>query len=283
MASLPVEARLPVRLTLCSRARAAMVESRARRRDRRPRTALVKLLVAGSAVLPLGLLTAGCSNGLGTKAAATSAGGVTSAAGVTTAAPSTTATTATATATTAAATTASAATGGSAAATGSAMTSATSSATSSSATPGSAAATAGAAAATSAATSGTAAALALCTMLPTSQVASLSGKALTHSREEDSAELDIYTCGYFTASGVGGLSVTVRTMDGATAYANTLNTETHEGAAEHVTPVAGFGDKAFSAQDGLHALFGDRLITVAGLTSVPQAEAIIQAVQTKLT
>lgn len=260
MASLPVEASLPVRLTLCSRAKAAMVESRARRRDRGPRTTLLKLLVAGSAVLPLGLLTAGCSNGSGTKAAATSTGEVTSAAGVNAPAPSTVATT-----------------------TAAGAVQATSAGTPATTQPSAVGSNAAAATpSASAATGGTAAALALCATLPTSQVATLSGKALTHSREEDAAEVNNYTCGYFTASGVGGISVTVRTMDGATAYANTLNTDTIEGAADHVTPVAGFGDKAFSAQDGLHALFGDRLITVAGLTSVPQAEAIIQAVQAKL-
>jgi hypothetical protein len=66
------------------------------------------------------------------------------------------------------------------------------------------------------------------------------------------------------------------------AYANSMSTDTIEGAAEHVTQVAGIGDKAFSANDGLHALFGDRLIYVAGLTDVAPAKAIVEAVQAQL-
>jgi hypothetical protein len=137
-------------------------------------------------------------------------------------------------------------------------------------------------AATSVTSGGKAAPAVVCTTLPTAQVASLSGKALTSSREEDFAADNGYTCAYFTASGFGGLSVTVKIVGGATAYANTLTNHKIEGSAEHVTPLTGIGDNAFSAQDGVHVLFGDRMISVAGLTSVPPAEAIIKALQAKL-
>ena len=122
----------------------------------------------------------------------------------------------------------------------------------------------------------------MCTTLPTSQVASLSGVAVTTSREEDDAVLDTYTCDYFPASGTGGLSVTVTAVRGAQAYENSLQTDTIAGAAEHVSPLTGVGDKAFSARDGVRAVFGDRMIYVAGLASDPPAVAIIQALQAKL-
>jgi uncharacterized protein DUF3558 len=131
-------------------------------------------------------------------------------------------------------------------------------------------------------TAASAPAIVVCTVLPTSQVASLSGVALATSREQDAAEGNSYTCDYFPASGSGGLSVTVQTVDGAQAYANSLQTDTIAGAAEHVAPLTGVGDKAFSARDGVRALFGDRMIYVAGLASNPPAVAIIQALQAKL-
>ncbi|HEX4405522.1 MAG TPA: DUF3558 family protein [Polyangia bacterium] len=136
--------------------------------------------------------------------------------------------------------------------------------------------------AASPATDGPATPIVVCDTLSTSQVASLSGIALTHSREQDFAADNAYTCSYFTDSGFGGLAVTVNAVGGATAYANTLQTDTIEGAAENVTPLTGIGDKAFSATDGVHVLYGDRMISVDGLQSVQPAEAIVEALQAML-
>ena len=122
----------------------------------------------------------------------------------------------------------------------------------------------------------------VCTTIPTSKAASLSGIALTTSREQDDAAGGAYTCDYFPASGVGGISVTVMTEGGATAYQNFVKNDQVSQAVEHVTPLTGLGDKAFSARDGVHALFGDRLISVAGLTTVPPAEAIARTMQADL-
>jgi hypothetical protein len=122
----------------------------------------------------------------------------------------------------------------------------------------------------------------VCTKLPASKAASLSGKALTTSREQDDATSSAYTCDYFTASGVGGISVTVLTENAASAYQNFLQTDKVSQSVEHVTSLAGLGDKAFSARDGVHALFGDRLISVAGLTTVPPAEALVRTMQADL-
>jgi hypothetical protein len=131
-------------------------------------------------------------------------------------------------------------------------------------------------------TAASAPAIAVCTALPVSQAASLSGVALATSREQDDAEENAYRCDYFPASGSGGFSVAVTVVGGAQAYANSLQTDTIAGAAEHVAPLTGVGDKAFSARDGVRAVFGDRMVYVAGLASAPPAVAIIQALQAKL-
>jgi len=125
-------------------------------------------------------------------------------------------------------------------------------------------------------------AIVVCTVLPTSQAASLSGVTLASSREQDDAESNAYRCDYFPASGSGGFSVSVTVVGGAVAYANSLQTDTIAGAAEHVAPLTGVGDKAFTAHDGVRAVFGDRMIYVAGLTSDPPAVAIIKALQATL-
>ena len=122
----------------------------------------------------------------------------------------------------------------------------------------------------------------VCATIPTAKAASLSGKALTSSREQDAAAGNSYTCDYFTASGTGGISVTVLTEGGASAYQNFLSTDQASQAAENPTSLTGLGDKAFSARDGVHALFGDRLISVAGLTSVAPAEAVVRTMQADL-
>jgi hypothetical protein len=125
-------------------------------------------------------------------------------------------------------------------------------------------------------------AIVVCTVLPISQAASLSGVALATSREQDDAESNAYRCDYFPASGAGGFSVAVTVVGGAQAYANSLQVDTIAGATEHVAPLTSVGDKAFSAQDGVRAIFGDRMIYVAGLASDPPAVAIIKALQAKL-
>jgi hypothetical protein len=125
-------------------------------------------------------------------------------------------------------------------------------------------------------------AVVVCTVLPISQAASLSGLALATNREQDDAGFNSYRCDYFPASGTGGFSVSVTVAGGAQAYANSLQTDTVEGSAENVASLTGVGDKAFSAHDGVRALFGDRMIYVAGLASDPPAVAIIKALQAKL-
>jgi hypothetical protein len=102
------------------------------------------------------------------------------------------------------------------------------------------------------------------------------------SREQDDPGFNSYRCDYFPASGSGGFSVSVTVAGGAQAYANSLQTDTIGGATEHVAPLSGVGDKAFSARDGVRAVFGDRMIYVAGLATDPPAVAIIKSLQATL-
>jgi hypothetical protein len=125
-------------------------------------------------------------------------------------------------------------------------------------------------------------AVAVCTVLPAAQAASLSGVAVTSSREQDDAGFNAYRCDYFPASGTGGFSVSVTVVGGAQAYANSMQTDLVAGAAENVTPLTGVGDKAFSAHDGVRAVFGDRMIYVAGVAADQTAVTIIKALQAKL-
>lgn len=233
----------------------------------------MRLPVAGATVVALGLLTAGCSSGSGAKAAASSTAAVTSSTGTAALSPSGVATSAAGSmGVSSSATPSGSPTGAQPTAAGESTATA----------PTSASQGASGSAVTSATTGGKAGPFVVCTTLPTAQVASLSGKSLTHSREQDFAVLNSYACAYYTASGFGGLSVTVKVVGGTTAYENILTNDKIEGSAEHVTPLTGLGDKAFAAQDGVHVLFGDQIISVAGLTSVPAAEAIVRALQAKL-
>ena len=104
---------------------------------------------------------------------------------------------------------------------------------------------------------------------------------MTTSREQDDAGFNAYRCDYFPASGSGGFSVSVTVAGGAQAYANSLQTDTI-GGAENVAPLTGVGDKAFSAKDGVRAIFGDRMIYVAGIAMDQTAVTIIKALQAKL-
>lgn len=125
-----------------------------------------------------------------------------------------------------------------------------------------------------------AAAVNVCKTLSTAQVASLSGIALVTSRENDFVEGHAYACDYGT-SGNEGVSVTVTTTGGAMAFKNAMENDKLE-KVENVTVVNGIGEKAFSANDGLRVLFGDRLIYVTGVGTVPPAKAIALALQAKL-
>jgi hypothetical protein len=128
---------------------------------------------------------------------------------------------------------------------------------------------------------GSAAAVKVCTVLPLSQVASLTGKQLTTDREQDAPGYS-YQCDYFPNSGVGGVTITVLPTGGAASFQNARQVDEASQSVEHVTDVSGLGDKAFSARDGLRALFGDRLIYVTGVTDEAEAKAVILAVNAKL-
>lgn len=113
------------------------------------------------------------------------------------------------------------------------------------------------------------------------KLASLTDLQLTTSRELDATGYS-YQCAYNTNSGTGGVNITIIPTGGANNFESAEQTDKISQSAEHVTELSGLGDKAFSATDGLRALFGDRLIYVAGVSSLPKAKAVIEAVEAKL-
>jgi len=105
--------------------------------------------------------------------------------------------------------------------------------------------------------------------------------SLTVSRENDDASYKTYNCGYFTAEGGSGLTVSVSTLGGATGYTNALKND-----GSSATPINGLGDRAYSTTSGsishIRALFGQVEIDVAGDVSVPQSETLVRTLQPKL-
>jgi hypothetical protein len=98
-------------------------------------------------------------------------------------------------------------------------------------------------------------------------VAGITGEPITVAKPDDDKVLTssgIYTCDYTSADGTSGLDLTVHNKDGKIGYDADYQAAKSVGAAG-TTTIDGLGDKAFSAVDGVHALFGDVEIEVSGL------------------
>jgi hypothetical protein len=121
----------------------------------------------------------------------------------------------------------------------------------------------------------------ICALLPLASVASVTGASLTVARENDDASYQNYTCGYFSADGGSGLTVSVSTLQGAVGYNNALHND-----GSRATPISGLGDKAYSTTSGsssvVRSLFGNVEINVSGVVSVPASVTLIRQLQPKL-
>jgi hypothetical protein len=121
----------------------------------------------------------------------------------------------------------------------------------------------------------------ICALLPVASVASITGENLTVARENDEDELQTYNCGYFTADGDSGLTVSVYTLQGAQGYNNALAND-----GSRATPISGLGDKAYSTTSGslnvVRSLFGQVEINVSGVVTIPASETLIRTLQPKL-
>jgi hypothetical protein len=116
----------------------------------------------------------------------------------------------------------------------------------------------------------------VCSLLPASTAASLSGEAVTVAQEQDTPSYKLWVCNYTSADGTTGFNISVLADDAVPGYAGSLQADTS------AKSVSGIGDKAFSGALGFEALFGNVSINVSGLQSDSAAEALIRYLQPKL-
>jgi hypothetical protein len=113
----------------------------------------------------------------------------------------------------------------------------------------------------------------VCALMPAESVANISGEPITVAKEDTDKVLTssgIFTCDYTSADGTSGLDLTVHETGGKIGYDADLQAAKSVQAAGTKT-ISGLGDKAFSAVDGVHALFGDVEIEVSGLSLAASA------------
>jgi hypothetical protein len=133
-------------------------------------------------------------------------------------------------------------------------------------------------AASGAATTSGGAAVEVCDLLPVTTVAQVSGLNIAEATPDDSlASTHLYRCEYTSADGAAIIAVSVLQQGAADVYAQQL-----EAAGSTAQMITGLGDKAFAAVDGVHALFGDTEIVVAGLPSDDASAALVRDLQAAL-
>jgi hypothetical protein len=116
----------------------------------------------------------------------------------------------------------------------------------------------------------------VCSLLPASSAASISGEPITVAQEQDTPSYKLWVCNYTSADGTTGFTISVLALDAAPGYDADLT------ANGTVQPVSGLGDKAFTGTTGTEALFGNYSIDVSNLQSSSASEALIRALQPKI-
>jgi hypothetical protein len=116
----------------------------------------------------------------------------------------------------------------------------------------------------------------VCSLVPASTAASLSGEDITVAQEQDTPSYKLWVCNYTNADGTDGFTISVLALDAAAGYDGALQADSN---AKQIT---GLGDKAFSGILGLQALYGNVSIDVANLQSDSASEALIRYIQPKL-
>ncbi len=120
----------------------------------------------------------------------------------------------------------------------------------------------------------------VCSLVPAGTAASLSGEAITVAQEQDTPSYKIWSCNYTSADGTTGFVLNVLALDAAAGYEADIQTAQTVGAT--VTQISGLGDKAFSSNHDVKALFGNYSIDVSNLSSDAASEALIKALQPKI-
>jgi len=116
----------------------------------------------------------------------------------------------------------------------------------------------------------------VCSLLPASTAASISGVPVTVAQEQDTPSYKLWVCDYTTADGTDGFTISVLALDAAPGYDADLT------ANGTVQPVSGLGDKAFTGTTGTEALFGNYSINVSNLQSSSASESLIRELQPKI-
>ncbi len=119
----------------------------------------------------------------------------------------------------------------------------------------------------------------VCSLIPASLAASVSGEPITVAQEQDTPSYKTWTCNYTSADGTTGFVLDVLAMDAAAGYEADIQADQTVGAT--VTQISGLGDKAFSDTNQVEALFGNYSISVANLSSVAASETLIKDLQPK--
>jgi hypothetical protein len=120
--------------------------------------------------------------------------------------------------------------------------------------------------------------VAVCTLLPVATVAQLSGEALVNAKETDLLpDAKSYGCLYTDSLGTGNVGVSVLAKNAANIFNTGLTF-----ADNHAKPISGVGDKAYSGEVGVSALFGNVEISVTGIQDDDAAVKIIQTLQPQL-
>ena len=116
----------------------------------------------------------------------------------------------------------------------------------------------------------------VCSLLPASSAASISGEPITVAQEQDTPSYKLWVCNYTSADGTTGFTISVLALDAAPGY------EANVTADSSAQPVSGLGDKAYTGTTGTEALFGNYSIDVSNLQSASASEALIRALQPKI-
>ncbi len=116
----------------------------------------------------------------------------------------------------------------------------------------------------------------VCSLLPASTAASLSGEPITVAQEQDTPSYKLWVCNYTSADGTSGFTISVLALDAVPGYDADLSADTS------AQPVSGLGDKAFTGTTGTEALFGNYSIDVSNLQSASASESLIRALQPKI-
>jgi hypothetical protein len=116
----------------------------------------------------------------------------------------------------------------------------------------------------------------VCSLLPASTAASLSGLPITVAEEQDTPSYKLWVCNYTVADGTNGFTISVLALDAAPGY------DANVSADSSAQPVSGLGDKAYTGTTGTEALFGNYSIDVSNLQSASASEALIRALQPKI-